>query len=328
MHRSCANVDMCSKVYVGGGANVGVRDYGITRSPCLRFRNGGEAWNGAQWLNDAANLHVVQEAFNSTSSVGRLRTVTASLPVGCDVHVRLVAFSGDAMGMNMVSKGSKAAMEVTVDKLGELGWPAEVLAISGNTCTDKKPSGKNWALGRGKSVFAHVRIPCSRVPGLLSGADPVRMVEVHRAKNLEGSALAGSVGGYNAHAANIVAAMFIACGQDPAHVVEGSHCMTSFRIVEGDGGETDDKMLEVSVSMPCLMVGTVGGGTGLPPQKSALNCMNVAGSSAAGVKPGTNALAFAECVATAVLAGEISLLAAISKSQLVSAHMTHNRAKK
>lgn len=39
------------------------------------------------------------------------------------------------------------------------------------------------------------------------------LVDLNISKNLVGSAMAGSIGGFNAHAANIVAAIFIACGQ-------------------------------------------------------------------------------------------------------------------
>lgn len=39
------------------------------------------------------------------------------------------------------------------------------------------------------------------------------LVELNVNKNLVGSAMAGSIGGFNAHAANIVAAIYISCGQ-------------------------------------------------------------------------------------------------------------------
>ena len=42
------------------------------------------------------------------------------------------------------------------------------------------------------------------------------LVELNMLKNLAGSAVAGALGGFNAHASNIVFAIFIATGQDPA----------------------------------------------------------------------------------------------------------------
>jgi len=142
-------------------------------------------------------------------------------------------------------------------------------------------------------------------------------VELNIAKNLIGSAMAGAVGGYNAHAANIVAAMFIATGQDPAQVIESSMCLDMFQKVP----ETGD--LRVSVTMPSIEVGTLGGGAGLPPQAGMLKLMGVKGNNE--LLPGTNAKRLAECVASAVLAGELSLMSALAEGHLVRAHMIHNR---
>ncbi|KUG20785.1 hydroxymethylglutaryl-coa reductase [hydrocarbon metagenome] len=123
-----------------------------------------------------------------------------------------------------------------------------------------------------------------------------------------GSALAGSLG-FNAHAANVIAAAFIACGQDAAHVVEGSSCITTVERVDGGA--------YVSVTIPSLAVGTVGGGTGIETQRECLGILGVGGG---GFPPGTNAKKFAEIVAAGVLAGEISLLGALGAQHLARAH--------
>ena len=52
------------------------------------------------------------------------------------------------------------------------------------------------------------------------------IVDLNLHKNLVGSAMAGSIGGFNAHSSNIVTAIYIACGQDPAQNVESSTCLT------------------------------------------------------------------------------------------------------
>ena len=122
-----------------------------------------------------------------------------------------------------------------------------------------------------------------------------------------GSALSGSLG-FNAQYANIIAAIFAATGQDLGHVVEGAIGITMAEIV-------NDKDLYMCVTMPDLMVGTVGGGTGLGTQKEALKLMGVAGGN-----EGKNAQKFAQIVAAAVLAGEISLLASLSEGSLAKAH--------
>ncbi len=138
---------------------------------------------------------------------------------------------------------------------------------------------------------------------------PELIAEVNYRKNLVGSAQAGSYG-FNAHFGNIVGAIFLATGQDEAQITEGSHGITLAEVTpEGD--------LYISITMPSLEIGTVGGGTRVPTQREALSIMGVAGG---GDPPGTNAKKFAEIVAGAVLAGELSLLAAIAAKHLAKAH--------
>ena len=144
------------------------------------------------------------------------------------------------------------------------------------------------------------------------------LVRLNVAKNLVGSAAAGSIGGFNAHASNIVTAIFIATGQDPAQNVESSMCMT---LMEKAANGTD---LHISVSMPSIEVGTIGGGTGLAAQKTCLQIMGVQGTSE--VTPGSNARLLAQSIAVGVMAGELSLMSALAAGHLVRSHMQHNRA--
>merc|ERR1712083_398519 len=124
------------------------------------------------------------------------------------------------MGMNMVGKGTN---ELLFDTLADFPG-AKLLALSGNFCTDKKPAAVNWIEGRGKSVACEAIIPGAVVRSVLK-ADPQKVADVNVHKNLIGSALAGSIGGFNAQAANLVTALFIACGQDPAQNIESSQCL-------------------------------------------------------------------------------------------------------
>ena len=73
---------------------------------------------------------------------------------------------------------------------------------------DKKPSALNWIDGRGKSVVAEAVIPQEVLEQVLK-TDASRLVELNQSKNLLGSIMAGSIGGFNAHAANIVAVSVI-----------------------------------------------------------------------------------------------------------------------
>lgn len=219
------------------------------------------------------------------------------------------------MGMNMVSKGVEKALDCMSQR-----FDMQVLSLSGNYCIDKKPSAINWIEGRGKSVCCEAIIPAKTVKGVLK-ASVSDLVNLNVKKNLIGSAMAGSIGGFNAHAANIVAAIFIATGQDPAQVVESSMCMTLMEAIPSPQGGEDD--LLVTVSMPSIEVGTVGGGTILSPQRGILEMLGVAGSSKE--IPGANAQRLARIIAAAVMAGELSLMGALSAGHLIQAHMKHNR---
>jgi hydroxymethylglutaryl-CoA reductase (NADPH) len=131
---------------------------------------------------------------------------------------------------------------------------------------------------------------------------------------MTGSALAGSTG-FNAQFANIVAAIFLATGQDPAHIVEGSLGITTAEVVREN--------LYVSVYLPDLMIGTVGGGTGLATQKEALSILGITGGD-----KGKNAEILAKIIGGTVLAGEISLLASLAEGSLVKAHKKLGRGEK
>jgi hydroxymethylglutaryl-CoA reductase (NADPH) len=206
------------------------------------------------------------------------------------------------MGMNMATIATEAACEAV-----EAETPAELVALSGNLCSDKKPAAVNSVEGRGRTVAADVEIPGDVVERYF-GTTPAAIVEANTRKNLVGSAKAGSLG-FNAHAANTVAAAFLATGQDVAQVVEGANAITTAEVREGS--------LYASITLASLEVGTVGGGTNLPTQSEALDVVGVGGG---GDPPGSNADALAEVIATAALGGELSLLGALAADNLASAH--------
>lgn len=88
-------------------------------------------------------------------------------------------------------------------------------------CTDKKPAVVNHILGRGKSVLAEARLP-ARVIARVLHTTASQLARLARVKHWTGSAMAGAPGmaGCNAHAANLVAALFAATGQDLAQVCQ------------------------------------------------------------------------------------------------------------
>jgi hydroxymethylglutaryl-CoA reductase (NADPH) len=289
-----------------GGARVKVLKDGMARAPLFRLPSLIDAVEFVEWVTQ--HFDELKKAAESTTRHGRLKEVQPFI-VGNYVWLRLVFSTGDAMGMNMATIASDA-----VAKYVQQHFPkARLVALSGNMCVDKKANAVNFLLGRGKTVVAEAVVKREVLERLGITAEDVHEVNVR--KNLIGSALAHSYG-FNAHFANIVAAIFIATGQDVAQVVESSMGITST--------EPRDDGLYVSVFLPSLEVGTVGGGTGLPTQREALALLGVAGS---GNPPGTNALKFAEIIAAAVLAGELNLLIALARNELASAHQRLGRAK-
>ncbi|KAJ3372680.1 3-hydroxy-3-methylglutaryl-coenzyme A (HMG-CoA) reductase isozyme [Allomyces arbusculus] len=303
----------CKAITVSGGAETELVRDGMTRGPCLEFPDMKEAATCRRFCESPDGFAELKAAFDATSRFARLQRVQVAV-AGRLVYVRFATVTGDAMGMNMISKGCEAALAQLKTRFPTM----HVVALSGNYCTDKKPAAINWIEGRGKSVVASCRVNAETVRKVLKTTTNA-IVSVNVKKNLVGSAMAGSVGGFNAHAANILTAVYLATGQDPAQNVESSQCITLMEPV----GNAEDPDLLMSVTMPCIEVGTVGGGTGLAPQAAMLDLLGVRGPHP--TTPGANAQRLARLIAAAVLAGELSLLAALAAGHLVQSHMQHNR---
>ncbi|ELZ91103.1 hydroxymethylglutaryl-CoA reductase (NADPH) [Haloferax sulfurifontis] len=289
----------CSVINSAGGATARVLKSGMTRAPVFRVADVAEAEALVSWTRD--NFAALKEAAEETTNHGELLDVTPYV-VGNSVYLRFRYDTKDAMGMNMATIATEAACGVVEDET-----TASLVALSGNLCSDKKPAAINAVEGRGRSVAADVRIPREVVEERLH-TTPEAVAELNTRKNLVGSAKAASLG-FNAHVANVVAAMFLATGQDEAQVVEGANAITTAEVQDGD--------LYVSVSIASLEVGTVGGGTKLPTQSEGLDVLGVSGG---GDPAGSNADALAECIAVGSLAGELSLLSALASRHLSSAH--------
>uniref|UniRef100_A0A9J7ZKN7 3-hydroxy-3-methylglutaryl coenzyme A reductase n=1 Tax=Cyprinus carpio carpio TaxID=630221 RepID=A0A9J7ZKN7_CYPCA len=304
----------CRAIALAGGASSRVLADGMTRGPVVRLPSACQAAEVKAWLESTEGFKSIKEVFDQTSRFARLEKLLIGL-ASRNLYIRFQSKTGDAMGMNMISKGTEKALTRLKEEFPEL----QILAVSGNYCTDKKPAAINWIEGRGKSVVCETTIPAKVVKEILKTSTEA-LVDVNINKNLVGSAMAGSIGGYNAHAANIVAAIYIACGQDPAQTVGSSNCIT---IMEASGPTGED--LYISCTMPSIELGTVGGGTNLPPQQACLQMLGVLGASQE--CPGENARQLAKVVSATVLAGELSLMAALTAGHLVKSHMTHNRSK-
>ncbi|XP_075148361.1 HMG coenzyme A reductase [Haematobia irritans] len=301
----------CKALSVRGVTSY-VEDVGMTRAPCVRFASVARAAEAKRWINNEDNYQRIKAEFDSTSRFGRLKECHIAMD-GPQLYIRFVALTGDAMGMNMVSKGAEMALKCIKREFPDM----QIISLSGNFCCDKKPAAINWIKGRGKRVVAECIIPAATLRSVLK-TEAKTLVECNKLKNMGGSAMAGSIGGNNAHAANMVTAVFLATGQDPAQNVTSSNCSTGMECW-GESGED----LYMTCTMPSLEVGTVGGGTGLPGQSACLDMLGVRGANSA--HPGENAKKLAQIVCATVMAGELSLMAALVNSDLVKSHMRHNR---
>lgn len=289
----------CKAMTSAKGATTTSTLIGTTRSICFKTNNTGIAWekideSNSEWkkIGEATSHHLKVLSFTIDTEDDYI-----FLTIACD--------TGDAMGMNMVTIAADAIAEYLVKKIEGL----ELITVAGNVDSDKKPSKRTLEKGRGIEANAEVYLSKEVIADVLKST-PEKMLKVAHAKLKTGSKLAGSLG-ENLHAANILVALYIATGQDAAHVVEGSLTHTDVK-QEKDG-------LTVSVRVPALMLGTIGGGTTLPGQKAALDILLKENTSLAPRRQ------LAEIMAAAVLAGEISLLAAQSTNELASAHKKMGR---
>ncbi|MBP2030514.1 hydroxymethylglutaryl-CoA reductase (NADPH) [Methanohalophilus levihalophilus] len=292
----------CSAITASGGSTVRIFKDQMTRAPVYCMDGVRRSREFVDWINLPEVFMRLKEKASETTRFGELTAVEPYV-TGNNVYLRFCFDTKDAMGMNMVTIATQAIVDLIGDEFGV--YP---ISLSGNMCTDKKPAAINSILGRGKTVVAEVELSPEIVQNKLK-TTPEAMAEVNYRKNLLGSARAISLG-FNAHAANTIAAMFLACGQDPAHVVEGSNTITTMEV-------TKYGSLYCSVTLPSLQLGTVGGGTKIATQNECLRILDVAG---AGESPGYNSKKLAEIIASAVLAGEISLVGAQAAGHLARAH--------
>ena len=289
----------CRVLREAGGVSARVTADAMTRAPVFAVDDLDAAMTTIEWVRD--HEETLADVAEATTNHGRLLGIDDYI-VGKRLFFRFRFATGDAMGMNMVTIATRAAAERI-----EAETPATLIALSGNLCSDKKPAAVNAVMGRGRTVTAEAVIPHDIVENVLH-TSPESIAEIHHSKNILGSAKAGSYG-FNAHAANIVGAAFLAMGQDEAHVVEGSNAIGTM--------QATDAGLSVTMTFASLLVGTVGGGTRLPSQREALGLTGLAGG---GDPVGSNARGLAELIAAGALAGELSLLGALASRQLSEAH--------
>lgn len=289
------------------GIRVSVLDDRMSRSICVEAPHAGRAGEILSELESRRDE--LQVAVSETSRFAKLIDLHHQV-VGNLIYLRLAYQTGDAAGHNMVTSASERIQFWLLEQYPDLTY----VSISGNYCTDKKPSAVNGILGRGKYCVAEVTIPKRIVTRYLK-TTPAKIVDLHIKKNLIGTSLAGGLRSANAHFANILLAFYLATGQDAANIIEGSQGMVHCEVREG--------ALYFSATLPNLIVGTVGNGKGLPFVQKNLEAMGCTEDR----DPGQNAQRLAAICAAATLCGELSLLAAqTNPGELMKAHLEIERA--
>ena len=278
-----------------GGVTVTVVKRAMQRAPVFEFANAREARDFGQWLT--VNYDAIRAIAEATTRVGKLTDIE-QYAVGNLLYTRFNYTTGDAAGQNMTGKATLAACEWI--KAQHPLHPGYIL--SGSIDTDKKHSAINTLRTRGRRVIAEATIRNETLQRLMRV--DARTLFRSRQVSQAGSFMAGSA--YNGpHAANGIAAMFIATGQDAANVAESHAGITYAQLL--DNGD-----YYWSVTLPSLIVASYGGGTGLGTQRECLEMLGCYGSGKAD--------RLAEIVAAVVLAGDVSLGSAVLAGDWVSSH--------
>jgi hydroxymethylglutaryl-CoA reductase (NADPH) len=278
-----------------GGVKTTVVDSGMQRAPVFIFEDALQAREFGRWVD--AHFEVIKAAAETTTRFGKLESIQ-QFAVGPLRYLRCNYATGDAAGQNMVGKATQAACQWI-----KQNYPRDVRYIlSGNVETDKKHSRINMLLTRGRRVVAETVLRRDIMKAIM-GVD-IKDLFAARQISMTGAFLAGSANN-SAHTANGLAAMFIATGQDAADVAE-SHASISYAQLLDNGD------LYWSITLPALIVGTHGGGTGLATQQE---CLAMLGCTANG-----SADKLAEICGAVVLAGEASLASAVLHGDWVPSH--------
>jgi hydroxymethylglutaryl-CoA reductase (NADPH) len=279
-----------------GGCTALLLNEGVSRAPGFAFASVTDAALFVMWAT--ANLEAFTAAAAATTRHGRLVDMQAALE-GNHVYLVFDFTTGEAAGQNMATIATEAICRY-------IGEHAPVCAthcvVEANLSGDKKATTQSFMRVRGKKVSAEVRLSAELIARRLH-TTPTALVDYWRMSAI-GGVMSGSIG-IHGHYANGLAALFIACGQDAACVAEATMGVTRFEVT-GDGG------LYAAVTLPSLIVGTVGGGTGLPSQRACLDVLGLRGPD--------SARALAEISAGLALAGELSITGALASGEFTRAH--------
>lgn len=289
-----------------GGIHATLVDERMTRSILVEADSAAETYQ--IYLALQQQTAVLQSIVSEASRYAKLIDMHGQL-VGSLLYLRFEFLTGDASGHNMVTLASDRLLEWILAQYPKLRY----VSISGNFCSDKKVSAVNGLLGRGKNVIAEVTISRSLCQRFLK-TTPEKIIELNIKKNLLGNIIAGGLRTANAHFANMLLGFYLATGQDAANIIEGSQGFVH--------AELRNDQLYFSVTLPNLIMGTVGNGKSLDFVYENLRLLGCVEER----RPGENARRLAIIAAAAVLCGELSLLAAqTNQGELMRSHLQLER---
>lgn len=279
-----------------GGCTAMLIAEGVSRTPAFAFDSLTHAGQFAAWATTQ------QQQFKSISEATSNHLTLKDFRINIESNYVFLIFkylTGDASGQNMVTIATHAILQY-IEQYSPISYNQAFL--DGNLSGDKKATAQALNSVRGKKVSVEVVIPAPLIAKRLH-TTPEKMASFCQMSSV-GGVLSGSLG-VQGHFANGLAALYIACGQDAACVAESAVGITRMQV-------TSDGHLHASVTLPNIMVGTVGGGTSLPSQQANLKLMGLAGNG--------KAKALAEVCASLCLAGELSIIGAFCSGHFASAH--------
>lgn len=277
-----------------GGVKVFINKDENHLDPIFLLRNITEAREFILWISN--NFTKLKEKAESTTGFGKLRSITPYL-IGRRVVMDFAYYTSDAMGANMVGIATEKVCKFISKEMGDIGY-----FLRSNFSSEKKASAVNLLIGYGKEVSVEAVVPEKIIRRyLFSTPEAIRQLWYSCAL----SGFSSGMLGINAHFANGAAAIYIACGQDVAHIANASVGIQSYEITEsGD--------LYMFLRLPNIIVGTVGGGTALGTQRECLEMIGCYGED--------KAKKFAEIIGASLLAGELGICAGITTEHFLDPH--------
>ena len=288
---------------LSGGITTVCLSEGVQRCPFFKFKTIGEVGLFLMWIRD--NMERFSDIVSKTSRFAKLKDLKTTVE-GNSVILTFEYTTGDAAGQNMVTICTDQICEFILSNFSitPVHW-----YIESNYSGDKKATAVSFNNVRGKKVTAEIIIPKDICEETLKST-PELITHYWQSSTLA-AIQSGSIGAQG-HVANGLTALFLACGQDVACISESSIGLTRMQVnTEGS--------LYVALTLPSLIVGTVGGGTALSTQKE---CLEMLGCTGIG-----SARKFAEICCAIALAGEVSIASAMSANQFTSAHKNLGRSK-